>query len=498
MVCDAALAQAVVAEWMAAAAVTTLAVEARAATSLPIEVVKAAGAAAGPVDVSCDTADGAGDTATAHGGPTGELRRKQEHQSQQLPAQQQTQLRSNGPHTLPHALQGPPTSTSPFQAASVVPLEQAASTGSTDVVNCSFAAPAVQQQCPSGAQLGSTSGATRPAAGSPPRAGPSFQFTSASASLPPLTPHSWPAGRLDSSGKWGFNDPRLLQLPEVSLQPQQPVLQSPGGASGTAAGGAPDRALSYNQRWRASVPSGSGRRRRSGSRPAPSAGASRRGAWGSSRGGSGSGGGLREVLVEAPSPELPCPSCIPQLPQEQCDVEVHSIGRFQLKGASGPVDMVEVVLSHLAGRRLLLIDSGLPKGQKGKLLEAAQPGSSLMAAVNDVQLPGLGALYRRQYEQQCAAAAADGTGPHPGPQGQAAKQAATLAAADGRSAVRQGSQRQLSFFGRSSSSVAASAASLGVRMGSWTRASLHSAASSSSSALPAAQPECSSSREAGQ
>eukprot|EP00775_Hariotina_reticulata_P007035 gene7035-7249_t len=412
VVCDAALAQAVVAEWMAAAAATTLAVEAGAAMSLP--------------------------------------------------------------------------------------SEGAASTGSMDVVNCSFAAPAVQQQCPSGAQPAPTSGATRPAAESPPRAGLSFQFTS-----PALTP----AGRLDSSGKWGFNDPRLLHLPEVSLQPRQPVLQSPGGASGTAAGSTPDRALLLshnNQRWRMSVPSGSGRRRWSGSKPVPSAGASRRGTWGSSRGGSGSGGGLREVLVEAPSPEPPCPSCIPQLPQEQCDVEVHSIGRFQLKGASGPVDMVEVVLGHLAGRRLLLIDSGLPKGQKGKLLEPAQPGSSLMAAVHDVQLPGLGAMYRRQYEQRRAAAAAMGaaaavTAPHPGPQGQAAKQAATHAGADGRSAARQsGSQRQLSFFGRSSSSVTASAASLGVRMGSWTRASLHSAASSSSSALPAAQPECSSGREAGQ
>jgi hypothetical protein len=183
-------------------------------------------------------------------------------------------------------------------------------------------------------------------------------------------------------------------------------------------------------------------------------------------------------------------------------MEVHSIGRFQLKGAAGPVDMVEMVLSHLAGRRLLLGQAGLPKSQKGKLLEPAQP-ESLIAAVNGIQLPGLGQLYRRQWEQQCAAAEASKAAavvpvPHPGTQSHPAKQVMGHAGSDSRSISRQGSQRQLSFFARSPSVLAASAAALGVRAGSGTWAPQHNAANSNSSAVSAAQPQQSSTRMAGE
>lgn len=78
------------------------------------------------------------------------------------------------------------------------------------------------------------------------------------------------------------------------------------------------------------------------------------------------------------------------------------VGRFLVKGHAGPVEIVEVVLSHLSARRHLL-PSTVSKNQKGRCIEVL---SAKLAVVPAVQLPGIAQVYRQQHEQRLAAAAA--------------------------------------------------------------------------------------------
>lgn len=83
-------------------------------------------------------------------------------------------------------------------------------------------------------------------------------------------------------------------------------------------------------------------------------------------------------------------------------VEVHQVGKFIVKGQSGPVEMVEVALSHLAARRHMLAEVP-PKSQKGRCI---QPLSGHIASVFGVRLPAMAQLYRQLHEQRKAAASA--------------------------------------------------------------------------------------------
>jgi hypothetical protein len=83
-------------------------------------------------------------------------------------------------------------------------------------------------------------------------------------------------------------------------------------------------------------------------------------------------------------------------------VEVHQLGKFQVKGAAAPVEIVQVTLAHLAARRHLLQQLP-PKTPKGHCL---QPLSGLVASVSSIRLPGVAQLYKQQHQQQSAATAA--------------------------------------------------------------------------------------------
>ncbi|KAF6263571.1 hypothetical protein COO60DRAFT_375346 [Scenedesmus sp. NREL 46B-D3] len=105
------------------------------------------------------------------------------------------------------------------------------------------------------------------------------------------------------------------------------------------------------------------------------------------------------LAMPAVPTELPCELCVPQLPAETFGVEVHQLGRFQVKGAAGPVEVVQVTLAHLAARRHLLQQLP-PKHPKGHCL---QPLAGLVAAVDRVRLPGMAQLYQQQHQQRCSA-----------------------------------------------------------------------------------------------
>jgi hypothetical protein len=80
-------------------------------------------------------------------------------------------------------------------------------------------------------------------------------------------------------------------------------------------------------------------------------------------------------------------------------VEVHQLGKFHVKGAAAPVEIVQVTLAHLAARCYLLQQQP-PKNPKGHCL---QPLSGLVAAVNCVHLPAIAQLYKQQLQQRIAA-----------------------------------------------------------------------------------------------
>lgn len=75
------------------------------------------------------------------------------------------------------------------------------------------------------------------------------------------------------------------------------------------------------------------------------------------------------------------------------------VGKFLVKGHSGPVEIVEVLLSHLSARRQLLGDNS-PKAQKGRCIQVQ---SGRTAAIKAVHLPSIAQLYRCQHEQRMAA-----------------------------------------------------------------------------------------------
>lgn len=113
-----------------------------------------------------------------------------------------------------------------------------------------------------------------------------------------------------------------------------------------------------------------------------------------------------QVLPLQPPPVvLPCPAAVPDnLPSFKVSVHTYRLGRYNFKGASAPIAMVEVTASHFTPRRLQLQDAALlPHGPKGGLVEAQQ---GLVDEVQGVGLPGLARVYKHLYQERVAAAAA--------------------------------------------------------------------------------------------
>lgn len=109
-------------------------------------------------------------------------------------------------------------------------------------------------------------------------------------------------------------------------------------------------------------------------------------------------------LPPPPQPLLPAPPAVSAATRTTVTVEVHQLGMYAVKGAPGPVEMVEVILSHLAGRRAALLDTSTARpGGKGRLLT---PLSAKCAAVAGVTLPAVAETYRSVHDASTAAAAA--------------------------------------------------------------------------------------------